>query len=230
MSNGYGRMAIEIVATALGDLRGQIMFLGGATVGLLVTNPLAPLARLTDDVDFVVDVAGYAEYVQLITRLREIGFVEDAAGRPTCRWLLGEIKVDVMTTGAAPGPTNRWYAEAMANAQPFALTSEVSVLVITPPYFIADKLDTLGDGRRGDYVSSHDLEDVITVIDGRDAIESDIRSAPPSVRKFLAQRFAKLLADPSFVDAIPGHLPGDTASQARLPVVIARMRAIAGAH
>jgi hypothetical protein len=37
----------------------------------------------------------------------------------------------------------------------------------------------------------------------------------------------KLLADPDFVDAVAGHLPGDSASQARLPLVLARMRAIA---
>jgi hypothetical protein len=63
-----GRIAIEVVATALGELRKEVMFLGGAAVELLVTNPAAPPPRLTDDVDLVVDVAGYAAFVQLTNR------------------------------------------------------------------------------------------------------------------------------------------------------------------
>ena len=61
MSLGNGRAAIEIVAAALDDLREEVMFLGGAIAGLLVTSPEAPPPRLTDDVDIVVDVATYAE-------------------------------------------------------------------------------------------------------------------------------------------------------------------------
>jgi hypothetical protein len=37
-----------------------------------------------------------------------------------------------------------------------------------------------------------------------------------------------LLADRDFVDAVAGHLPGDSASQARLRIVMARLTALAG--
>ena len=123
-----------------------------------------------------------------------------------------------MSTGHVPGPTNRWYSEAMANAQPFGLSAQLPIRVITAPYFIATKLDAFGDGRRGDYLSSHDLEDIIAIVDGRATVESEILSSPPGVRAFLIERFKTLMADPDFVDAIAGHLPGDSASQARLPL------------
>jgi len=132
-----------------------------------------------------------------------------------------------MSAGPVPGPTNRWYAEAMANAQVFALDDRLSARVMAAPFFIADKLDTFGDGRRGDYLSSHDLEDVIAIIDGRETITADVLSAPSSVRNFIVDRLRNLLADRHFVDAVAGHLPGDSASQARLPLVLSRMRAIA---
>lgn len=43
------------VAEALGDLRDQVVFVGGAVAGLLVTDPLADSVRATRDVDAVVN-------------------------------------------------------------------------------------------------------------------------------------------------------------------------------
>jgi hypothetical protein len=36
-----------------------------------------------------------------------------------------------------------------------------------------------------------------------------------------------LLATPAFIDALPGHLPGDAASQARVPDLEDKLRALA---
>jgi hypothetical protein len=48
------------------------------------------------------------------------------------------------------------------------------------------------------------------------------------LRGYLADRFRGLLAQPAFMDALPGHLPGDAASQERLPELLAKLREIAG--
>jgi len=222
--------AIRIVATAFGDLRPDVMFVGGAITGLLVTDPAAPASRLTVDVDVVVDIATRAEYVRLIERLRDLGFVEDTRdGAPACRWVVQGITVDVMSAGPQPGPTSRWYAEALAHANSVAITEDVSVRVISAPYFLATKLDAFGDGQRDDLVASRDIEDVVAVIDGRATIEQEIAAAPPSVRQYLREQFRSLLANSDFDNAVAGHLPGDSASQARLPLVLSRMRAIATA-
>ena len=222
--------AIEIVARALGDLRDDVMFVGGAVTPFMVTNPAAPQPRETDDVDIVVDIATYADYVQVNERLRELGFVEDVSdGAPSCRWLLQGVTVDVMSAGPQPGPQNRWYAEAMEHCQTFAIADDVNVRILSPPYFIATKLDAFNDRGRGDYVPSRDIEDIVAVVDGRASIQSEVLSSPPSIRAYLAERFATLLADTDFIDAVAGHLPGDSASQARLPLVLSRMRAIATA-
>lgn len=43
------------IAEALGDLREQVVFVGGAVAGLLITDPLADSVRATRDVDAVVN-------------------------------------------------------------------------------------------------------------------------------------------------------------------------------
>ena len=134
--------------------------------------------------------------------------------------------MDIMPSDPNLGLPNRWYSEAIANTEG-AVVGALTVRIISAPYFIATKLDAFGDGRRGDHGASRDLEDVIAILDGRASIDTDVRSAPTTVKEFIAERFRLLLADPRFVDAVAGHLPGDSASQARLPLVLARMRAIA---
>lgn len=47
---------LRVIAQALGDLREQVVFLGGAVAGLLMTDPLAEGVRATVDVD--ADVVG----------------------------------------------------------------------------------------------------------------------------------------------------------------------------
>ena len=47
---------IAEVAVLLGDLRDQVVFVGGATVPLLVTDAAAGVDRPTIDVDVVVEV------------------------------------------------------------------------------------------------------------------------------------------------------------------------------
>ena len=78
-----------------------------------------------------------------------------------------------------------------------------------------------------------DIEDVIAVVDGR-ATESraDVprRHRKPFSAYFCRERFtARCSLILISLDAVAGHLPGDRASQARLPLVLARMRAIANA-
>ena len=109
------------------------------------------------------------------------------------------------------------------------LPEDLTVRVISAPYFLATKLDAFGDGRRDDLFASRDIEDVVAVIDGRATIEQEIAAAPPSVREYLREQFRSLLANPDFDNAVAGHLPGDSASQARLQLVLSRMGAIATA-
>jgi hypothetical protein len=70
----------------------------------------------------------------------------------------------------------------------------------------------------GDLLVSHDLGDIVTVVDGRPALIDGLRGAPEELRTYIATEISSLL--PQFLDALPGHLPGDSASQSRVPILI----------
>ena len=88
---------------------------------------------------------------------------------------------------------------------------------------MATKLEAF-KGRGGrDYFASHDLEDVISVIDGRPELLEEVRRTSDDLRAYLAIEFIALLRDSRFVDALPGHLPPDAASQSRIPMLLNRI-------
>lgn len=94
------------------------------------------------------------------------------------------------------------------------------IRLITAPHFLATKLEAFYGRGQGDFLFSHDLEDIVTVIDGRPALVDEIQVANPALRAYLAAEFATLLRQSVFHDALPGFLPGDSASQQRLPGLI----------
>ena len=137
--------------------------------------------------------------------------------------------LDVMPTKAEIlGFGNQWYEPALSTARHVELPSGREIRIVTGPYFLATKLVAFDGRGNGDYMMSHDIEDVVAVLDGRPEIVDEVRDAEDSLRIFLARRFAELLGDARFEDAFPGHFPGDPASQARVPIVIERIKAIAG--
>lgn len=71
--------------------------------------------------------------------------------------------------------------------------------------------------------------DVISVIDGRPEIVEEVRHASPDVRSYIASEIGRLLSTRTFVDALPGFLLPDSASQARYPLLHERLRVIAQA-
>lgn len=221
---------LERAAEVLGaELCQRLVFVGGAVAGLLVTDPAQPAIRATDDVDLIVPVLALVEYHQVEAALRARGLVQNlVADGPICRWHLGHLAIDVMPTlEAVLGFSNRWYPLAAETAEPLLLPGGREIRVLTAPAFIATKLEAFAGRGRGDYLFSHDLGDVIAIIDGRDALIAEIAAADQELRAYLTEHFAGLLSEPRFLDALPGHLPTDAASQARVPAVLALMQSIA---
>jgi predicted nucleotidyltransferase len=219
---------ITHVAKCLGDLRKKVVFVGGCATGLFITDPAMPEVRATQDVDVIVEVASRAQYYNLEEELRAKGFKQEMSeGAPLCRWLVDGIKVDVMPTQEdILGFSNYWYLPAIKHAESIKLEKGLTIQLVSPPYFLATKIEAFKGRGGGDYMASHDMEDIITVLDGRPEIISEIRSSSEELQTFLAGTFRGLLAQEGFRDALPGHLPPDRASQARLPRLIKRLEEI----
>lgn len=73
---------------------------------------------------------------------------------------------------------------------------------------------------------SHDLEDIITIMDGRPELVDEVSKSERDLRKYLSAKFKSLLADSQFRDALPGHLLPDAASQERITIVLERIQQI----
>ena len=157
-----------------------------------------------------------------------LGLHEDASeGAPTCRWRHGSLILDVLPTDERIlGFSNRWYGPAIRAAQTIRVGRH-DIRVVTTPYFLATKLEAF-HGRGGhDYRASHDLEDIITVIDGRPELGTEVLAADAAVRDYVAAQAQALLSTRVFLDALPGHLAPDLASQGRLALVSDRLNELA---
>jgi hypothetical protein len=220
---------LEAAAVLLEPLLHDLVFLGGCATGLLRTDPAAAGIRPTRDVDAIAEVASYADYAALSERLRDLGLNEDASeGAPPCRWIHGRLIIDVMPTAPVMGFGNRWYPAAMTTPTMFSVGA-VELKLIHPVYFIATKLEAFRTRGAHDLPASHDLEDIISVIDGRPQIVDELRRAAADVRGFIAAEFGNFLKARQFLDALPGFLLPDAANQARLPILIDRLTSIAAA-
>ncbi len=220
---------LELAIHRLGSLYEKMVFLGGCATGLLLTDPAAPTIRVTRDIDVLVEVASLAAYHRLAEDLREKDFIEDLGPEaPICRWKNESIILDVMPTDPKIlGFGNRWFPPAFTAAEPFSLPSGVKIRLLPAPYFLATKLEAFDFRGKGDFLLSRDMEDIIAVLDGRTIIVSEVQAAKPDLKSYLADRFSGLLDEHLFLDALPGHLPPDQASQSRLSHVMDRVKAIA---
>src|SRR3989442_3955296 len=110
---------LEAAVRVLEPLLNELVFIGGCTTGLLISDAGASGIRVTKDVDTIIEIASYGEYATLSERLRALGLHEDHnEDAPTCRWRDQDLIIDVMPTDERIlGFSNQWYAPAINAAQ-----------------------------------------------------------------------------------------------------------------
>jgi predicted nucleotidyltransferase len=213
---------LEIAVDRLGELVSEMVFVGGCATGLLITDSAAPPIRVTQDVDVITEVASLNDYYRLSGKLRQRGFMEDQSPEaPICRWTAAGVVLDILPTNRKIlGFGNDWYQPALEAAAAVNLPSGRTIRMVTAPYFLATKLAAFDARGKGDFMMSHDMEDIIAVIDGRPELATELHGVEVRLRDYLAGRFAELLGDDNFLASVPGHLQGGTVSPDRTPVVL----------
>ncbi|MCE2691846.1 MAG: hypothetical protein LW862_18850 [Rubrivivax sp.] len=210
------------IAVALGDLCEQVVFVGGAVAGLLVTDPLADSVRATRDVDAVVNTSR-ARFHEIEAQVAQRGFERDVRSDVICRWLhsASGVAFDLMPVQPEVlGFTNRWYPYAVETAERVELGEGARIRLVSAVAFVATKLEAFASRGHGDFLSSHDLEDVLNIVDGREELMGEIADAPIEVREAVAGIFRRLLSNADFVNVFPGLM----AEPARAPLVWARLK------
>ncbi len=145
---------LEEAVAKLAPFLQEIVFVGGITVGLLITDPAADPIRQTNDVDVIAEIVTSADYVRFSERLRNANFTEDMSERPIlCRWHHEELVLDVLPVEKhILGFTNPWYKGALNAASSLTLPSGSTISVITAPFFLGTKMEAFRG--RGKTISS----------------------------------------------------------------------------
>ncbi len=205
MSHHTNIIRIKAVANSLGSLNEKVVFVGGATISLYPDRQVFEV-RPTDDVDVIVEIVSYSERAKLEEKLRAIGFSNDMESGVVCRYKIHGIIVDIMPTNdPSIGFSNRWYPTGFNLAIDYVIDERCTVKILSAPYFIATKLEAFKGRGKNDGRTSHDFEDIIYVLENREAIWEEMSGADEELKEYLQSEFLRLLKNPSHVEWIDSH-------------------------
>jgi hypothetical protein len=200
---------LQIIALGLGDLKDDMVFVGGSVAELYASNPELSDIRPTLDVDCVIELRSKTAHAKLEDNLRAKGFANDTSkGAPICRWIYQEILVDVMPSDSDVfGFSNRWYDGGIENKISKTLPDGTEIFVFPPEYYLAAKFEA-HKGRGGDDLrQSHDFEDVIYILDNCADILENISGSNSSVKEYLKDESNKLLDNLNIIEGVESALP-----------------------
>lgn len=200
---------LQTVANGLGNLKVDMVFVGGAVAELYASNPDLSDIRPTLDVDCVIELRSQTAHAKLENDLRALGFANDSSkGAPICRWVYQDILVDIMPSDSdVLGFTNMWYDEGIENKISKTLPDGTDIFVFPPEYYLAAKIEA-HNGRGGnDLRQSHDFEDIIFILDNCFELLESITNANESVKAYLKEECSKLLENDGLTEGIESALP-----------------------
>ena len=178
--------------------------------------------------DLIVEVLTYREYDQLSRNVRSRGFQQgEIADDPICRFRKANIVVDLLPTEPSVlGFGNRWYALAAKTATIVALPSGRSLRHASAPCFLATKIVAFRDRGSGDYLASHDFEDIVAIVDGRSELLDEMANAPEELRTWIRSELVSMVGERGFIDSLPGMIPGDAYASRRAELILGRFRSL----
>lgn len=210
------------MAQAMGPLCDRVVFVGGCATGLLLSDAALMNVRATEDVDAIVEVASLARYHALADELMQRGFKQTMADNtPPFRWFWQSMQLDLVPLDEKVlGFANRWYRAGFEAAVQTQLEPGLTLRHLSAPYFLGTKFEAFNDRGKNDVYASHDLEDILTVIEGRAELAEEVAASPVDLRNHVAACVAKLLDNPDFDNALGGLLSQPN----REPLVRARLQ------
>lgn len=214
---------LELAAQRLEPLLDQVVFLGGATLTLWITDPGAPSPRPTKDVDVVVEATTRSGFHAFEARLRSLGFSEDQEDGVICRWRDRDSGLILDAMPADPsilGFSNVWQGASIPHAVSCALPSGAAIRAAPPVCLLATKLEAFKGRGKGDFLGSWDFGDIIALVEGREELVAEVRDANTALRMYLAGELGRLVAHPRFREGVTGALQADYASQARADAIV----------
>lgn len=193
------------VAEALKEIKETIVFVGGAVVSLYTDDPAADEIRPTQDIDLTLNIINLGHWEAFQEQLSQLGFYPDPYGHSICSYRYKDIPVDIMATEDGPfGPSNRWYKIGFENLQVVKVKNQM-IKIFSAPCYLATKFEAYND-RGTDYRTSHDIEDIVYVLDNRIQIVEDIKYDDYRIREFIKNQFNSIIQKGLLSEMLLAHI------------------------
>lgn len=212
------------IAEALKDMKNDMIFVGGAVVSLYTDDPAADEIRPTQDVDMTLNILNLGHWEKVQESLSKLGFHPDPEGHAICSYRYKEIPIDIMSMNDGPlGPANKWYSIGAENLWKVKAEDQ-EINILSAPCYLATKFEAYND-RGSDYRTSHDIEDIIYILDNRTSIVEEVIETNPNVRSFVIEQF-QILKDIGLLNEVMMAHIHPLMIEERLPLVEEKIRQI----
>lgn len=212
------------IAEALKNYKDKMVFVGGAVVSLYTDDPAADEIRPTADVDMTLNVVNLGDWASIQEDLSQLGFHPDPFGHAICSYKYKDIPVDIMAAEEGPfGPSNRWYKIGFSDLWRVKVkTQEINIL--KAPCYLATKFEAFNN-RGNDYRTSHDMEDIVYILDNRIDIVTEIEQTDKRIRQFLINQLITIIEKGMLDEVLMAHIHPLMVDE-RKPIVIEKISAI----
>lgn len=214
------RQIIKKVATALGELNDEVIYVGGATVSLYINDPAAEDVRPTKDIDISLSVVTINELEDIREKLTTKGFIQSAELDVICRFKFEDILVDIMNTAPISwAPANPWFKKGFENFEKIQI-DQSTIRIMPFTYFLASKFTAYEDRGDEDPRFSHDIEDITYILDNRTDWETImINEKNDDVKNYIIEKLNLIKNNSKFQEAFLGNLYYETAEE-RLQLIL----------
>ena len=198
------------IANALGDLKEEVIFVGGSVAELYADYPETTDIRPTVDVDCFLELHTYLDYGKLEEKLRALGFRDDTSqDAPICRKIYKGIKVDFMPDDERVlGFSNRWYADGIKNKQERTLPNDTKIYILSVAYYLATKFEAMNSRGGADIRGSHDWEDIVYIMNNCAELVNAVKQCNNAhLVEYLQEQYGTLLKNSNIREIIHSSLP-----------------------
>lgn len=205
------------IAEALKHYKDLMVFVGGAVVSLYTDDPASDEIRPTKDIDMTLNVINMGDWNKIQEELAKLKFYPDPAGQAICSYRYKNIPVDIMASEDGPfGPSNRWYKVGFENLWTVN-AREQEIKILSAPCYLATKFEAF-NSRGKDYRISHDIEDIIYILDNRTTIVEEVIESKEIVKEFLKEQIEQIKDKGLLDEVLMAHIH-PLMLEERLPII-----------
>jgi len=193
------------VAKALQGIKETMVFVGGAVISIYTDDPAADEIRPTKDIDLTVHIVNLSHWQKVQEQLAQLGFHPDPFGNSICSYTYKDRAIDIMATEDGPlGPANKWFKIGFQNLWSMQAKNQ-EIKVLSAPCYLATKFEAFNN-RGQDYRSSHDIEDIIYILDNRIHIVQEISNDNSLIIEFLKEQLTLMRRKDILSETLVAHI------------------------